>query len=202
MSYEPIKSLQHYHLNPRKGDVESIAESLKDFGQYRPIVVNRGTQTGREREVLAGNHVLQAARGLGWENVEVDWVDVDDDTAAKIVLIDNRSADLSSYDGDALAALIASVGDLGGTGYTKAEDAREARPREAPVGEAPAQVKPSGGQGHDQYSEYDRYMTDTRRHLFLEWPVAEYEEVVKDLETLRKRWGLGSAGDVVKAMLR
>lgn len=195
----PIPSLQHYHRNPRNGDVESIAESLKSFGQYRPIVANRGTLTGRTNEVLAGNHVLLAARALGWQTIEVDWVDYDDETAAKVVLIDNRSGDLSTYDGDALAALIASVGNLGGTGYTKPEEAKTAK---VGIGEAPKQNKPSGGQGHDQYDDFDRYKASETRHLFLEWPVAEYETVMDDLEALRKRWGLQTAGDVVKSILR
>lgn len=194
-----IENLHHYYRNPRNGDVESIAESLKEFGQYRTIVANRGTHTGRPNEVLAGNHVLLAARALGWLTIEVDWVDYGEDDAAKIVLIDNRSGDLSTYDGDALAALIASVGNLGGTGYTKVEEARTAK---AGIGEAPKQTKPSGGQGHDQYEDFDRYKASDTRHLFLEWPVAEYEQVMEDLEALRKRWALPTAGDVVKALLR
>lgn len=201
MPLVPIDALVHYHDNPRLGDVESIAESIREFGQYRPIVVNRGTGTGRTNEVLAGNHVLKALRALGRKEVEVDWVDVDAQTAAKIVLVDNRSADLSSYDSDALADLIASVGKLEGTGYTAPSEAEQAKPTVS-AGEAPKQVKPSGGQGHDQYDEYDRYKQETSRHLFLEWPVSEYERVVDDLEALRKRWAHPTIGDVVKALIR
>ena len=43
-----IDSLTPYHQNPRQGDTAAIAESLRVNGQYRPIVVNLGTRTGRE----------------------------------------------------------------------------------------------------------------------------------------------------------
>ncbi|MDX3097732.1 hypothetical protein PV417_24845 [Streptomyces sp. ME19-03-3] len=42
------------HPNPRTGDVDAIAESLRVNGRYKAIVVNRGTHTGRPNEVLAG----------------------------------------------------------------------------------------------------------------------------------------------------
>jgi hypothetical protein len=195
-----IDQLRHFHTNPRNGDVEAIAESIKEFGQFRPIVVNHGTETGRPNEVLAGNHVLMAMRALGKETVEVDWVDVDDETASKIVLIDNRSTDLSSYDGDALADLIRTVSDLAGTGYQAPEEAATAAPTAIPR-EAPTQVKPSGGQGHDQYDEYDNYKASDSRHLFLEWQVTEYEQVWADLEAVRKARELGTTGEVIKELI-
>lgn len=118
VSREPLSSLQQYHRNARTGDVAAIADSLSTLGQFKPVVANKGTHTGRPGEVLAGNHTVQAAGTLGWEEVEVAWVDVDEDTAAKIVLADNRTSDLSSYDNDALASLLGSVEDFSGTGFT------------------------------------------------------------------------------------
>ncbi|WP_233717036.1 hypothetical protein [Mycolicibacterium vinylchloridicum] len=42
--------------------MDAIAESLsQSYGQYRTIVVNKGTLTGRPNEVLAGDHTLMAA---------------------------------------------------------------------------------------------------------------------------------------------
>lgn len=96
----------------------AIASSLQRWGQYRPIVVNAGTVTGRRMEVLAGNHTLLAARSLGWESIECAVVDVDEETAAAIVLADNRLADLGEYSADDLHALLSSLDDLTGTGYT------------------------------------------------------------------------------------
>ncbi|MCX5206110.1 ParB N-terminal domain-containing protein [Streptomyces sp. NBC_00237] len=72
-----LADLVHYHRNPRPGDLGAICSSLSTNGQYRPIVVNKGTLTGRANEVLAGKHTLKAARHLGWEQIAVTWLDVD-----------------------------------------------------------------------------------------------------------------------------
>lgn len=112
-----VVDLQTFVGNPRRGAVEQIAASLERHGQYRPIVVNVGSRTGRPFEVLAGNHALLAARSLGWERVDAAVVDVDEATARSIVLSDNRLADLGSYDDAALLALLGSLDDLSGTGY-------------------------------------------------------------------------------------
>lgn len=105
--------------NPRRGDVQSIAESLIRNKQYRPIVVNIGTLTGRPLEVLAGNHTLMAARELGWTKLLATTVDVDDDQCRRIVAVDNRMGELGSEDTEDLLALLQSLDDLTGTGYTE-----------------------------------------------------------------------------------
>lgn len=116
----PVKvgKLQTFHRNPRRGNIAAIADSLKTTGQYKPIIVNKGTQTGRPHEVLAGNHTLQAARTLHWETVLASYVDVDDETANRIVLADNHIADLGDYDDDLLASLLKDLPTFAGTGYT------------------------------------------------------------------------------------
>lgn len=118
----PIAGLQPYGDNPRRGNIDMIASSLSEHGQYRPIVVNLGTKTGREFEVLAGNHTLAAADTLGWEEISVALVDVDEQTARKIVLVDNRSNDVATYDQAVLVDLLESLdGDLAGTGFDDEE---------------------------------------------------------------------------------
>lgn len=109
----PIDGLKPYGENPRRGNVDVIVESLEHHGQYRPIVVRAKTF-----EVLAGNHTLAAAKKLGWQQIAATFVDVTDDQAARIVLVDNRSADLGSYDDETLLALLGSVESLVGTGYS------------------------------------------------------------------------------------
>lgn len=117
-----LKSLKYYHKNPRRGNVEKVAESLKSNGQFKTIVVNRGAQTGRTNEILAGNHTVKAARSLGWTRIDVTWVDVDEDHARRIVLADNGSTDDATYDMDLLGALLKehkdSIGNLVGTTYS------------------------------------------------------------------------------------
>ncbi|MEU5683627.1 hypothetical protein DEJ48_36840 [Streptomyces venezuelae] len=113
----PVDELVPYHRNPRTGDVDSISESLSTHGQYRAIVVNRGTLTGRPNEILAGNHTYKAAKQLGWAEIAVTWLDVDDEAAAKIVVVDNRTSDLAGYDTLLLADILQDLPDLKGTGY-------------------------------------------------------------------------------------
>lgn len=116
-----VESLRPVEGNPRRGSVEVIAESLRANGQYRPIVVNEGSLTGRPFEVLAGNHTLQAARSLGWSELDVFVVDVDEAAAKRIVAVDNRSTDLATYDSAALLELLQSLDDLDGTGYAETD---------------------------------------------------------------------------------
>lgn len=116
-----VSELQMFHRNPRRGDVRAIAASLEARGQYRPIVVNVGSRTGRVNEILAGNHTYLAACSLGWESLQATTVDVDDEEAARIVLADNRLADLGAYDDVDLAAVLGDAGELTGTGYSSSD---------------------------------------------------------------------------------
>lgn len=115
MSVERVElaDLHAYPGNPRRGNIEAIAESLSVNGQYRPVVVNR-----RNQQVLAGNHTVMAARRLGWKYVDATYVDADEEQAARIVLADNRANDVAGYDGPTLAELLRDIDDLAGTGYT------------------------------------------------------------------------------------
>lgn len=110
-----IDSLNPLMGNARQGDIGAISESLAEFGQFRPIVVNKS-----DRSILVGNHTWAAAKALGWAQVGVTWVDVDRQQALQIALVDNRSADLSSYDDQMLAALLVEV-DTTATGFGLAD---------------------------------------------------------------------------------
>jgi ParB-like chromosome segregation protein Spo0J len=86
----PLDRLKPHPSNPRRGDVEAIAESLRVNGQYRPIVVRKS-----DGVILAGNHTAAAAKRLGWESVSAVLVDADEATSLRILLADNRTADLA-----------------------------------------------------------------------------------------------------------
>lgn len=130
--------LQLYSRNPRRGNVELIVESLTRNGQYRPVVVNRSTM-----QVLAGNHTLLAARELGWETIAATFVDVDDEAAARIALVDNRASDVAGYDDAVLAGLLESLGDdLEGTGFSQEDLDELLGLRPAPLSLADAYIAP------------------------------------------------------------
>jgi DNA modification methylase len=100
---KPIEQFRLLPGNPRRGDVTAVAASLSAFGQRKPIVaLPDGT-------VIAGNHTLQAAQQLGWDEIAVVVVRDDDVTAKAYALADNRTAELGGYDDELLAELIAEV---------------------------------------------------------------------------------------------
>lgn len=84
-----------------KRNMAAITESLAKFGQRKPIVVWNNT-------VIAGNGTLQAARELGWKNIDItrvpdDWTE---DKARAYALADNRSGDLADWDDSMLNELL------------------------------------------------------------------------------------------------
>lgn len=125
-SYRPDELLP-FHLNPRIGNVDVIANSLQANSQYRPVIVNKGTHTGRPMEILKGNHTVLAFQDLQekypdderWAKVYCWIIDVDDDRAARIVAGDNRIADMGTFDDKILLDLLKELPDINeGTGYS------------------------------------------------------------------------------------
>ena len=108
----PIRHGRPHPRNPREGDVGAISESLKTLGQYRPIIVNKTDST-----ILIGNHTWHAAYALGWEEIAVTWIEVDEEQAIRILLSDNKTADLATYDDEELQILLASLTEFSGTGF-------------------------------------------------------------------------------------
>lgn len=114
--------------NPRRGDVDAIARSLKVFGQRKPITARRTAVDEHGQPVgyvTAGNHTLLAARDtLEWSHVAVVWIDEDETTANAWALADNRTGELGSTDADALALMLEGMIDdpdlFAATGYDEA----------------------------------------------------------------------------------
>lgn len=113
----PIRPLKAHPKNPRQGNVEAVAASLKVNGQFRPVLVQKSTNT-----IIAGHHLVKAARSLKWKEIGVVFLDVDDDEALRILLADNRTADLGSYDSQVLANILKDIPEATvGTGYEAAD---------------------------------------------------------------------------------
>ena len=112
----PIGEVLPYPGNARVHKMSTIVESLRTNGQYKPITVQRSTGF-----VLAGNGTLLGARELGWTHIARSFVDCDEQTALRILAVDNKASDDGSYDEAALAALLAGITDLAGSGYVQAE---------------------------------------------------------------------------------
>ena len=118
----PIDTLLEHPDNPRRGDEAAIDESMAAHGFYGAVIVQ--TSTSR---IIAGNHRTRVARRRGETTVPVLWLDVDDDQARRLLLVDNRTSDDATYNNTELTRLLAELaerGDLGGTGYDDADLAR------------------------------------------------------------------------------
>lgn len=114
----PWDSLMQHPRNPRNGDVEAIKRSIMVNGVYRPIIA---CQDGT---ILAGHHLWTALGELGHEDVSVIFLDVHPASteATRIMVADNRTADLGTYDDGLLASLLKDIDSeagLIGTGYTE-----------------------------------------------------------------------------------
>ena len=92
----PLDKLMFDPRNARvhpEANIESIRESLRQYGQTVPLVVQRATG-----EVISGNGRLQAMRDNGMPTAQVLYVDWDDAKARAYALVDNRTAETSEWD--------------------------------------------------------------------------------------------------------
>ncbi len=86
-------------------NLEAIRDSLRTFGQQRPIV------TDADGVVVAGNGTLEAAKALGWIHVAAVRTELTAEQARAYSIADNRTGDLSGWDDDALRELLKTVPD-------------------------------------------------------------------------------------------
>ena len=99
-----IDSLRHDAANARRHgqrNLDAIKASLAQFGQRKPIVVQRDGMI-----VRAGNGTLEAARELGWTEIAAVVIDEDGTTATQFAIADNRTAELAEWDNETLATLL------------------------------------------------------------------------------------------------
>lgn len=115
LSGDPANARKHDERN-----IGAIVASLKRFGQQKPIVVDSS------HVVRAGNGTLEAARLLGWTEIDCVVTDLKGSEATAYAIADNRTAELASWDDDVLAAtlngLLADDADLlAAAGFDEAE---------------------------------------------------------------------------------
>ena len=91
-----IADLIEYPNNVRihtKRNLDTIKKSLSIYGQYKPIIVQESTSY-----IIAGNGTYQAAKALGWDEIDCNVLNIDNDKARALSIVDNRSGDLSQMD--------------------------------------------------------------------------------------------------------
>ena len=116
----PVDQLVEHPDNPRRGDEAAIEASMVAHGFYGAVLVQAST-----RRIIAGNHRTRVARHLGESTVPVLFVDVDDERARRLLLVDNRTNDVAGYDSGELARLLEELSTLDnglvGTGFTDSD---------------------------------------------------------------------------------
>lgn len=185
----PPAELHHFHRNARIGDVDAIASSLIAHGQYTPIIVNTGDQTGRPNEVLAGNHTLMAFQTLAvrnpfekqWNAIKVHWVDVDDTGADRINIVDNRAFEQGEGIDTTIAfEMLKELETLDGTGYGQADlDAMDKLMDgvEPPAEPDPKPPPPDRAERAIGYTiVFDDHDQEQRWFEFVKWLKTEYED--------------------------
>lgn len=115
----PLAKLRPHPQNPNVGADGVVADSLEATGWFGVIMVQRSTCY-----ILAGHTRVRTARTAGADVVPGLWVDCDDGTALRILLVDNEAARQGVYDNVKLLAALQSVDSLTGTGF---DDARLAQ---------------------------------------------------------------------------
>jgi len=135
LSLDPRNARKHSQRN-----LDAIAASLEKFGQRKPIVVHRGV-------ILAGNGTLEAAKSLGWTEIDVAEVpdDWDNETAKAYALADNRTAELAEWDESELAKqlleLVDAKWDIAELGFEMPQVVETTPIDEDDVPEAPAEPR-------------------------------------------------------------
>ena len=199
-----VEKLESHPNNPRRGDVDTIVESLKTNGQFRPIVISS------DNVVLAGNHTLQAAVKLGLPKIDVVRLPVagDSDAAVRVMLADNRSSDMSTYDDADLIVLLEGLTDLEGTGYIPDDltdlmhisemhlNADDSNTTYTPTSEDKVGISKNLSVLKDEYAE------KSVRSVILAYSLEDFEEIAQLLMTAREMLSLESNADVVLQLLR
>ncbi len=77
-------NIPSYCLRSNLGDINDLAQSIKQKGLLQPIVI----RTKRENfEIVAGNRRYYACKSLGWRKIICHIVELDDKAAFEVSLI-------------------------------------------------------------------------------------------------------------------
>ena len=185
----PIDSIETDPDNVRMHDqsgLQALARSLESFGQQKPVVVRQG-------RVIAGNGTLVAARDhLKWTKIAAVEFKGSEPEAKAYALADNRTAELSVWDDEKLAANLEALTDFKPVdlGF---DDAAVEQITEDPFAGAPEDPKPAvkpldtdkGPMSHVKMLQ-----------LFLD---EEHKGFIENVRALGGRLGTGTITDAVIA---
>jgi ParB-like chromosome segregation protein Spo0J len=103
-----VEQLTEHPDNPHRGDTQLIGKSINRHGFYGAVIVQRSTG-----HVLAGNHRYRAAKEQGLAELPVIFLDVDDQLAKRIMLVDNRATEHGTWVYESLNEILSELRDAG-----------------------------------------------------------------------------------------
>lgn len=115
----PIDNCQPHPDNYNNGDVEEIGASMETNGMYRPVFVQKSTGY-----IIAGNHTWVTCKEYDATVIPQVVLDVDDMTAHRIMVADNKIAALARPDNGLLLQILEKIHEddsLYGTGFKESE---------------------------------------------------------------------------------
>ena len=98
---DPNNARKHSSQN-----ILAIKQSLQENPQYRPFVVQKGTN-----KICVGNGMYAAMEEIGIKEGWVEYRDLDEKQFARLSVTDNRTAELAEWDEDILQQIISNYGD-------------------------------------------------------------------------------------------
>lgn len=208
-----IDSIHPHPDNARRGDVAKIEASLREHGQYAPVVVHE--QTGA---ILKGNHTHRVMKEkLGKAEILASFVSCTEAQARAILAVDNKVTDGAGYDETALLQLLSTLDDdgmLAASGFQQdelddllaaLEESAEPEPADDPapplhdLGETRddddiPEARSLEGKG----TSYDQAST---RMIVLNYSTAQFTWMIEKLAKLSAEWELDSNADMVLALV-
>lgn len=101
LSFDPANARKH-----SKKNLDAIKGSLAKFGQQKPIIVDKNGV------VVAGNGTMEAAKSLGWNEINVVRTELTGPDAIAFALADNRTAELAEWDMSILGSTLQSLREI------------------------------------------------------------------------------------------
>jgi len=83
----PLKDIKiPPRVRNKKIDVDDLVESMSEFGQLQPILINQ------DYELIAGYRRYKAAKKLGWQTIDVKIIDVKDKKKRVLLELEENQA--------------------------------------------------------------------------------------------------------------
>lgn len=106
LTFDPHNARRHGVKNK-----EAVISSLRRFGQQKPIVIlSDGT-------IIAGNATTEAAKSLGWNEINAVVFEGTKEEAIAFAIADNRAAELATWDWDVLTEQLNLISEVDGLDF-------------------------------------------------------------------------------------